>query len=90
MLVQSPIQSWPASSRVASLDLSVRGSLRKTRPNSKNPPVTSCTHVDTRNYEHFVAKVIEEVQGGVHLEGYDSRKEFVLAIYSVKVKPSLV
>ena len=73
---------------MASLDLSVRGSLRETRgsskPNSKNPPVTSYTHVDTRNYEHLVAKVTEEVQGGVHLEGYDSRKEFVLAIYSEK------
>ena len=34
--------------------------------------------------------MIEEVQGGVHLEGYDSRKEFVLAICSEKVKPSLV
>ena len=27
--------------------------------------------LDTKNYEHLVAKVIEEVQWGIHLEGYD-------------------
>ena len=46
--------------------------------------------LDARDYEDLVAKVIEEIQKGVHLERYDSRQEFILSICSKRVKPSLV
>ena len=46
--------------------------------------------LDARDYENLVAKVVEEIQRGVHLERYGNRKEFVLSICSKTVKPSLV
>ena len=46
--------------------------------------------LDARDYEDLVAKVVEEIQRGVHLERYGSRKEFVQSICSKTVKPSLV
>ena len=46
--------------------------------------------LDARDYKDLVAKVVEEIQRGVHLEWYGSRKEFVQSICSKTFKPSLV
>ena len=46
--------------------------------------------LDAKSYEDLVVAVTEKVQGGLHLERYDSRRQFVLSICSERVKPALV